>query len=313
MSYSHSSRRKPVRKQTARGNRRVGKKRTGGSNRRGRSRLRLGRDSLSATPATTRLIFSLLFAASMAAGALLWPPLEERLGLWLNDDLAVLESMAIQGNRRLSFAEIAETTGIERGTPLATIDAPAIAARLTRKAWIREADVLRLPPSTLLIRVQEREPMAILVPLEASSRPARMVDASGHVFPATPSDPGLPRLIGGEGLASHHDHRVLVEALALFERLREPRFADLWVGEDPLAVHLPAQNDSEGWMLRGSVDVLLGRRDLTARIDRLAQLIRSDQILDALGGERVLIDLRFANQAVLRRGSPTSTRKRLDS
>jgi hypothetical protein len=66
-------------------------------------------------------------------------------------------------------------------------------------------------------------------------------------------------------------------------------------------------------MLRGSVDVLLGRRDLTARIDRLAQLIRSDQILDALGGERVLIDLRFANQAVLRRGSPTCTRKRLDS
>jgi len=308
MSATNSSRRKPARKQAARGNRRVGRKRAGGQ-----SRLRLGRDSLSSTAAGSRLIFSLLFAASVAAGALLWEPLEDHLELWLNDDLALLESMAIQGNRRLSFAEIAETTGIDRGTPLANIDAPAIAERLARKAWIREANVLRLPPSTLLIRVEEREPRAILVPRQASSRPARLVDASGHVFPATPSDPSLPQLVGGEALASHQDHRVLIEALALFEQLQDPRFADLWAGEEPLAVHLPAENASEGWMLRGSVDVLLGRRDLGPRIDRLAQLIRSDQILDALGGERVLIDLRFANQAVLRRGTQTGKGKRFDS
>jgi hypothetical protein len=53
------------------------------------------------------------------------------------------------------------------------------------------------------------------------------------------------------------------------------------------------------------MDVLLGQKDLESRIDQLGQLIRSDEIIGALDGQRMLIDLRFADQAILRRGEKT--------
>ena len=314
MSRSESSRRKPARKQAARANRSVGRRTARGKSVRRASRLGLGRGPLSATPTRTRVLLWLLFALSLAAGIGLSMPLEQEISRWTqDDDLGLLENMAIQGNRRLSFAEIADTTGIERGTPLASIDAAVVAGRLTEEAWIREASVLRLPPSTLLIRVEEREPRAILLPSEATSGTPRLVDSEGHVFPANLDDDSLPRLVGGESLPSHQDHPVLLEALTLFERLRDPRFADLWGAGDRLSVHLPTGNNAEGWRLRGNVDVLLGQRDLATRMDRLAQLIARDEILGALGGERVLIDLRFADQAVLRRGRPDIASSKLES
>jgi len=210
--------------------------------------------------------------------------------------------MAIQGNNRLSFGEIAAMTGIKRGTPLATIDTSVIATRLARESWIREADVLRLPPSTLLIRVNERLPKAALVPRNSPfpDQGLRLVDATGHVFIATFDSESLPRLVGGEALTSEQEHEVLRKGLALIEHLQAPELADLW--DHDLAVYLPIPNRSEGWALRGSMDVVLGRKDLKSRIDQLGQLIRSDEIIGALGEQRMLVDLRFANQAVLRRG-----------
>ena len=68
----------------------------------------------------------------------------------------------------------------------------------------------------------------------------------------------------------------------------------------------PFQEASEGWMLRGAADVLLGRRDLSQRIRRLGHLLGSNEVVAALASEGLLIDLRFADQAVLR---PAETRK----
>ena len=302
MTESRTQRRKPSRRQPTQTGRTVGRRGKSRRSHQKRKRLRLGEGSLAAVTGGIRPRFSLLFALALVAGIALARPLEERISQFTSNDFGLLESMAIQGNSRLSFGEIAAMTGIKRGTPLATIDTAVIATRLAREAWIREADVLRLLPSTLLIRVNERLPKAALVPRNSPSpdQGPRLVDATGHVFVAAFDSESLPRLVGGEALTSEQEHEVLRKGLALIEQLQAPELADLW--DRDLTVYLPISNRSEGWALRGSMDVVLGRKDLKSRIDQLGQLIRSDEIIGALGEQRMLIDLRFANQAVLRRG-----------
>ena len=104
----------------------------------------------------------LVFALSLLAGLAGAVPVVRHVAAWTDNAVGVLDRMAIQGNHRLSFGEIATATGVERGTTLAAIDAREVAENLARQAWIREADVLTLPPSTLLVRVEERKPRALL-------------------------------------------------------------------------------------------------------------------------------------------------------
>ena len=164
MSPSESRRRRPSRRQASRKGRQVNLQR----GQRKPARLALGFLPGAARGHLTRLRLGVLFALSLAAGIALAAPLEERLAGWAQDDLGPLEQMAIQGNSRLSFAEVASTTGIRRGTPLASIDPEAVRQRLAAEPWVREANVLRLPPSTLLVRVEERVPQAL-----ASNTPPR--------------------------------------------------------------------------------------------------------------------------------------------
>ena len=297
MTRSRTGRRRPSRRQSSRGNRNVGK--SAGPRRAG-NRLRLG----AAASSRTRLRLTLLFVLSLVAGIGLAEPVEKQIAEWAENDFGMLERMAIQGNHRLSFAEIAATTGIRRGTSLAAIETSVIAERLVREAWIREADVLRLPPSTLLIRVEEREPRALLLPRPGNTEGTgpRLVDASGHVFIASTGDEALPRLVGGEWLDTNGKHAVLVKALALFEQLQTPELSRLGDFGEELLIYLPVPGSSEGWRLRGRVDVVLGQRELIPRIHRLTQLMQTEEILSARGNQRLLIDLRFAEQAVLRAG-----------
>ena len=314
MRESRSQPRKSGRRQTSRGNRTVGRRGGAGADRK-LNRLALGTGRLSALNSSMRLRFSLLFALSVVAGIALARPVEQQIAPWTDNDLGLLETMAIQGNHRLSFGEIANLTEIQRGTPLASVDTSVVAQRLNRQAWIREANVLRLPPSTLLIRVQERRPKAVLLPRDPTPELAhpRLIDADGHLFSASFPSESLPHLIGGEALTSNESHAVLLTAMTLFEHLEAPELADLWSQGHGLEVHLPLQGASEGWALRGTVDVLLGRRDLVARIQQLAQLIHRDEILGAMTGERILIDLRFADQAVLRRAKKLEVNGELKS
>ena len=297
MTRSRTGRRKPSRRQSSRSNRNVGKS---AGNRHAGNRLRLG----AAAASRTRLRLTLLFVLSLVAGIALAAPVEKQIAEWTENEFGTLERMAIQGNHRLSFAEIAATTGIQRGTSLAGIETSVVAERLVREAWIREADVLRLPPSTLLIRVEEREPRALLLPRQgkAGNPGSRLVDASGHVFIASAGDEALPRLVGGEWLDTNGKHPVLVKALALFEQLQTPELARLGDFGEELLIYLPVPGSSEGWKLRGRVDVVLGQKDLIPRIQRLTQLMGTEEVLSARGNQRLLIDLRFAEQAVLRAG-----------
>ena len=73
---------------------------------------------------------------------------------------------------------------------------------------------------------------------------------------------------------------------------------------DPLTVQLPDDGSSEGWIVRGRIEVILGQDQLDARIGRLVELLGNPEVRDLLSQQYLRIDLRFTDQAVLERMSP---------
>ena len=248
-----------------------------------------------------RLLWGVPFALSLLGGIYLARPLEPLLLQWAPAELDRIESIAIQGNSQLSFKDVALATGVARGQSLAQIDLNQVEARLREEPWIKSAHVLRLPPATLVIRVEERQPTAVLVEEPKSERTGRMrlVDRSGVVFASASGLESLPRLIDAQDMENGRNPALLAHGLALLQRLREAEIAQILTENQPLALQLPETGSSQGWVFRGRVEVVLGDRELDQRIERLVTLLQNGEVQALLERPGMKIDLRFAEQAVL--------------
>lgn len=69
----------------------------------------------------------------------------------------------VDGNVQLSDGEILEFLGLSRGANILTLDLEEVRSELLRSAWIREVEVDRVLPATLILRIRERTPVAVAV------------------------------------------------------------------------------------------------------------------------------------------------------
>lgn len=74
-----------------------------------------------------------------------------------HSSLFTIETVTVEGARELSVEEVIEVADIGAAETLLGIDEDAVVARLEAVAWIAGADVVRKFPSTILLRVEERE------------------------------------------------------------------------------------------------------------------------------------------------------------
>ncbi|MGH0028502.1 MAG: cell division protein FtsQ/DivIB [Myxococcota bacterium] len=222
------------------------------------------------------------------------------LGLWLGDGLIFggsdasepVRAIAVRGAERVALPDVAAATGIAGGAPLASVDAGAVARNLEAHDWIGRARALRLPGGTVVVDVDEREPVATVV-LDAQRY---AVDAEGEPFAPVDDDalPGLVELVAQGEVAPREPSPDLATAAGLARRLPELGLAA------PRQVRIAADGDPLGFGLllpAPGAEVVLGREDLDARLQALARLLatRPDVAADAAS-----IDLRFADQVVLR-------------
>ncbi len=278
--------------------------------RRARSHRR-GRGAGVTSTVRRRLVLACAFAASTLAGALFGGPIVEAVGALGDAGPGRIDTIAVQGNTLLSSRDVAAASGVDPGQIGNSLETERVGERLRAHPWIAEAHVMRLPPGKLLIRIEEREPAALLAPVGAGpSAGWRYVDASGTPFAhssergprALDAGASWPRLRGGEALEDDRAHPELAAALALSRHLRAGRLDTLLGAEGDLEVRLPEPSDPRGWVLEAGPDrprVILGHERLAERVDRLAWLLQSR--VDALRGTTE-IDLRFADRAVLRSG-----------
>lgn len=72
-----------------------------------------------------------------------------------------IEAVKLSGQREINEFQILEALEIHEGTSLALFDAVGARERLNAMAWVKNASVMKLYPSTLQIKIEERVPYAL--------------------------------------------------------------------------------------------------------------------------------------------------------
>jgi len=242
---------------------------------------------------------------ALGAGVASGRPLFERF--WLPH--ARLERVAVLGAGVRAPATIARALLDRAGTPIDRIDAAQVEARVLGDPWIAAADSLRLPDGTLLVRVVERRAVARYRGPEDAE--FRLVDPDGRVFAGEVGAAGaLPLVAGALGESARGEGALPATALEIVAELG--RHGGLARDLAALTLHLPGDPPGDGdpaadplageagFVLElgdGGTRALLGQTYLKRRIARLATLLAQP---DALLASAQLIDLRYADRAVLR-------------
>lgn len=192
-----------------------------------------------------------------------------------------LDKVHIQGASPMAQQAVLDATGLYKGQPILDLDLEQVRQSVARVGWVKEAQVVRLLPDTLVIAVKERETLAVW----QNRGRTFVIDGAGATIPEADAGrfPQLP-LIVGEG--ANEAAAAILPAVQSRPRLRDRLEALVRV-------------DGRRWDLRlkdGGIVQLPAVEEESALI-RLDQLDERQRILE-LGFER--IDLREPGLIALR-------------
>jgi cell division protein FtsQ len=140
----------------------------------------------------------------------------------------------VTGSTVVSPDQVKIVAAVPLGTPLARVDTAAVGDRVKALPSVADVDVRRAWPSTLVIAVTERQPVAVV----ASGRRYLELDPTGVVFNTVPAKPaGLPLLVvRTPGPADPATRAGLTVVAALTPRLRAA--LKQVVADSPTSIHL---------------------------------------------------------------------------
>ena len=190
-------------------------------------------------------------------------------------------NVSVVGRNRESRSALLSALGVARGTPILGVDLGLAKTRLEALPWVRVADVERLLPDTILVRISERRPLAFW----QRHGTLVLVADDGTVLPTSKLD----------------DFRSLIVLVGDDAPRYGTALIDMLATEPDLARHVAAAVRIGGrrWNLRldGGIDIALPEQNPEAAWRRLAALDRSDQLLER---NILAVDLRLADRLVLR-------------
>lgn len=188
----------------------------------------------------------------------------------------------VEGQEKTPDELLRAALGVRPGDPILGFSVADARARLESIAWVQQASVERVLPSTLVVRLTERRPFAVW----QHGGKFALVDRDGGLV--TDSDVAvfadeLPLVVG---VGAPKAAAALMAMLAEQPDLRERMVAAVRVGE-------------RRWNLRmkNGADVLLPEGAEPAALAKLAELQASHQLLDR---PLAVIDLRLPDRLVVR-------------
>ncbi len=196
-------------------------------------------------------------------------------------DVLRIDTITVEGNRRLSPGEVAGLAELLRGENLLVADLEAGRASLLASGWIREATLRRVLPSAVHVKLDEREPVG----LSRFGSHLYLVDATGHVideFGPRFADLDLPVIDGlsaGAGGSAVDARRAALAARLLAEvegdrdlaaavsqvDVADPHDAVVLLNGDPVRIHLGERQFVT--RLRTYLDVVPALRQVVPEID----------------------------------------------
>lgn len=192
-----------------------------------------------------------------------------------------VQEVHLSGRRQADQRLVIAALGARRDDPILTFDLTAARERLESVGWVRTANIARRLPSTIEVKLEEREPFA----LWQNRGELRLIDREGVVI--TGQDLGryarLPMVVGDD--AAKH-------AAALLDLLSNQPAVQARV---EAAVRVGGRR----WNLRlhNGVDVLLPELEAAQALQRLVLLDAEQKILER---ELLVIDLRVSDRLILR-------------
>lgn len=192
-----------------------------------------------------------------------------------------VDDVLVVGRAETAQEDLLARLDIKRGSALFAFDADAARRRLESLPWVRRASVSRMWPSTIVVRIDEREPLALW---QHRGRFA-LIDREGHVILRERLERfgGLPVVVGED--AAPHAHAIIA-LLAAEPDLMKRVTAIVRVG-------------GRRWNVRidNTVDVQLPEDDAQAAWKRLAHYERTQSVL---ARDVRVLDLRLPDRLIVR-------------
>ncbi len=192
-----------------------------------------------------------------------------------------IDQVSLTGHKLTADSDLFDALDLANVRTIASFDPAAIRSRFERLPWVQSAEITRIWPGQLAIRVTERQAYAIW----QRSGGDHLIDRSGRVLSAITagSNLELPR-IAGEGanteaaalLALVERHSDIASRLVSAERVAERRWSLKLAGG--VTVHLPPDSEATA----------------------LAALVRDPVLLDATRLPGWIVDLRAPGRTAVR-------------
>ena len=203
-----------------------------------------------------------------------------------------VQSFRVEGLRYLSAAEVERAAAVPEGASLWD-DTQPVAARLRAHPLIRAVTVTRRVPGTLVVRVEEREPVG-LVPTPT----LQPVDRDGHRLPLDPAHHSLDLPVIRPGRVVRGAPAPAAIAAAAREAARLAEVDPTFWGGISVVTEDGAHDMVVEW---GDPAVRLRFRAPLAQVRLREALAVLADAADRSGGQvPATLDLRFADQVVVR-------------
>lgn len=203
-----------------------------------------------------------------------------------------IEQVVVSGYRNVLLDDVFAALAIEKAGSVIGYDIEAARARLEALAWVATAEIARVLPNSLEVRLAERAPAAIW----QNRRMLFLIDADGRTLdPIAPSDHPELLVVVGDGAAA--------AAGPLFRTLA--RHPDI-VRRLQAAVRIADRR----WTLKlaGAPELWLPENDLADALDRVARLQAEERLLDRA---IAVVDLRLPDRVRLQLTRPAAETPRL--
>lgn len=192
-----------------------------------------------------------------------------------------LELVTFEGDKYIGQAQLVEELGLFEGSSMLALDLDNLRDRIKDNNWIKNAEIRRILPSKLQIKITERSPLAIW----QFNKQLHLIDAEGVVLTNLEDAEGLPfPLIVGEGanFKAEEIFQILEQQRGLYNRVQ----AVVRLGDRRWDVHF-----------MNGIEVMLPENEISQAWEKLSNMQKENKILD----RRIkTIDMRMQDRVYIR-------------
>jgi cell division protein FtsQ len=196
-----------------------------------------------------------------------------------------INDIQIIGNYHLEIKDVISSSKIEKGEPLLRISLRDIEDRLEQNPWIKSASIKKQLPGTLLIKIKEAEPMALL----SLKKRLYLMDGDGELLERLKGD-GIPFLPVIKNI-NPKKKKDMAEALKLVSILNDK---NITANRESIEIGV------ESYGLKMNMDgelIKVGYGDYSAKLDRWMEL---EPEIRKRGLPIKYVDLRFKDSVIIK-------------